>query len=74
MALVSVAVAGFTGHAGYAGMVYILNFPLHFGNGFYTGVKADRLKKRLDREALPEEDVAETPPAQPPSAASPEPL
>lgn len=29
-------------------MVYALNGPLHFWNGFHTGVQADRLKQQLD--------------------------
>jgi len=51
IAVVSILVAGLTARAGIAGMVYILNGPLHGWNGYYTARMAHRAKERVDREA-----------------------
>jgi hypothetical protein len=52
IAVGSILVAGMTAQAGIAGMVYILNAPLHIWNGFHTTRTADRAKERADQEAL----------------------
>ena len=35
-------------------MVFILNFPLHFWNGFHTHRAADRAKNRVHADASPD--------------------
>lgn len=47
IALLSVLLAATTWSATIAGLVYILNAPLHFWNGWFTGSRAHALQERL---------------------------